>query len=168
MAVPQSSEPPVNSIAVHLMVALSSTSYLPISQEDEGENHVRGRESPALPVSRPAIYYNDGEFSPPSSTDDLTTATEKRSDRHAFLDDDDYADDRIPFSGMESGGRVGLRMVKCIEVFSGCTNPVSCLSETSFSSQSSNHGSRSSYNDFDFDRCLSCADLHRDVRPVAR
>ncbi|KAF9511355.1 hypothetical protein BS47DRAFT_1330979 [Hydnum rufescens UP504] len=91
------------------MVALGSTSYLPISQEDGAENLPQGRGSPGLPVSRPAIYYNDGEFSPPSSTDDLTT-TEKRSDRHAFLDDDDYADDRIRLSGMESGGRVGLRM----------------------------------------------------------
>jgi hypothetical protein len=148
------------------MVALASTSYVPISQEDGSENHPLGRDSQNSTISRPPIYYNDGEFSPPSSTDDLTT--EKRSESHAFLDDDDYADDGIRLSGMESGGRVSQTMVKRFQSFSNRPNGIGRVLETNFSSQSARDSSRNSrvyfYIDWDFSR----SDVYWCSRPDAR
>ena len=139
------------------MVALASASYLPISQEDGSENHpLEG--SSDRPISRPEIYYNDGEFSPPSSTDDLTP--EKRSERHAFLDDDDYEDDGIRLSGAESGGRISQAMVKCIQLFSNRPNWVAWFSETNFSSQSAGDSSRRSCDDVCIDWYFSRSDIY--------
>lgn len=58
--------------------------YQALSQEEEAAAQ------PALPLDfagMPALYFNEGHYSPPSSTDDLVEKTALA--RHRFLDDED-------------------------------------------------------------------------------
>lgn len=95
------------------MVSTAPSAYQAVSQDDRTgpEFTVAPQRSPS-PSSfpRPAIYFGDGRFSPPSSSEDLSADTEKFRRGHAFLDDEDEEDvyhdtPGSPSSFMESGVR---------------------------------------------------------------
>lgn len=76
--------------------------YEALSQEDES---VPQRVLDLDFSKRPATYFNEGHYSPPSSSDDFVEKTPLAG--HRFLDDEDDDGTRVPGSPnayLESGG----------------------------------------------------------------
>lgn len=67
--------------------------YTQVPQDDLAHDEYVDNNDEARAPSRPTTYYNEGEFSPPSSVD----PTEKDAERDAFLYGDDEAGDMGPF-----------------------------------------------------------------------
>lgn len=92
------------------MVTTAPSAYQAVSQDDAANTTAAAahQRSPSLSLTRPAIYFGDGVFSPPSSSEDLSGGSEKPRRGHGFLDDEDEDEEYrdvpgSPSSFMESG-----------------------------------------------------------------